>query len=53
MPEVRGGGHHLGRDHDLMLVGDGLRVVALDEPFVSPFTTRESGSVTLTTTRPG
>ena len=32
MPEVRGDGHHLGRDHDLVLVGDGLRVVALHEP---------------------
>ena len=32
MPEVGGHGHHLGRDHDLVLVGDGLRVVALQEP---------------------
>jgi len=32
MPEVRGHRHHLGRDHDLVLVGDGLRVVALQEP---------------------
>ncbi len=32
VPEVRRDGHHLGGDHDLMLVGDGLRVVALQEP---------------------
>jgi hypothetical protein len=32
MPEVRGHGHHLGRGHDLVLIGDGLRVVALHEP---------------------
>jgi hypothetical protein len=32
MPEVRRGGHHFGRDHDLVLVGDGLGVVALNEP---------------------
>jgi hypothetical protein len=46
LPEVRRDGHHLGGDHELMLVGDRLGVVALDEP-AQPLTTRESGSVTL------
>jgi hypothetical protein len=46
MPKVGRRGHHLGRDHNLLLVGDGLSVVALDDPR-SPFTTRESGSVRL------
>ena len=32
MPEVGRDGHDLGGDHDLVLVGDGLRVVALQEP---------------------
>ena len=32
VPEVRRDGHHLGGDHDLVLVGDGLRVVALQKP---------------------
>jgi len=30
--EVRRDGHHFRSDHDLMLVGDGLRVVALQKP---------------------
>ena len=30
--EVRRGGHHLGGDDDLLVVGDGLCVVALQEP---------------------
>jgi hypothetical protein len=34
--EVAAGGHHLGGQDDLVLVGDGLRVVALDEP-AQPF----------------
>ena len=32
MPEVGRNGHDLGGDHDLVLVGDGLGVVALQEP---------------------
>jgi hypothetical protein len=32
VPEVGRDGHHLGGDHDLVLVGDRLRVVALQEP---------------------
>jgi hypothetical protein len=32
VPEVTARGHHLGGEDDLMLVGDGLGVVALDEP---------------------
>jgi hypothetical protein len=31
VPEVTAGGHHLGGEDDLVLVGDGLGVVALDE----------------------
>jgi hypothetical protein len=31
VPEVTCGGHHLAGEDDLMLVGDGLGVVALDE----------------------
>jgi hypothetical protein len=30
-PEVGRGGHHLGRDHSVLLVSDGLSVVALDD----------------------
>jgi hypothetical protein len=45
-PEVRGGGHDLGGEDDLVLVGDGLRVVAWRNPR-RPLTTRESGSVVL------
>jgi hypothetical protein len=32
VPEVRGDGHDLGGNHDLVLVGDGLGVIALQEP---------------------
>jgi hypothetical protein len=32
MPEVRGDSHDFGGDDDLVLVGDGLGVVALQEP---------------------
>jgi hypothetical protein len=34
--EVTAGGHDLGGEDDLVLVGDGLGVVALDEP-AQPF----------------
>src|SRR3954452_17278299 len=46
VPEVRSGDDHLGGEHDLVLVGRGLGVVAL-HPAEQPFTSRESGSVTL------
>lgn len=32
MPEVGRGGHHHARDHNVLLVGDGLNVLALGEP---------------------
>ena len=44
--EVRRRSHDLGGDHDLLLVADRLRVVALVWPRIV-LTRRESGSVTL------
>jgi hypothetical protein len=43
MPEVGRDGHHFGGDHDLMLVEDGLGVVALQNPL---------GTYTFNTGRP-
>ena len=45
--EVAGGGGDLSGDRDLLLVDDGLGVVALDVAAVA-FIRRESGSVTFT-----
>jgi hypothetical protein len=45
VPEVGADGLDLGGQDDLVLVGDGLGVVACKKPR-KPLTTRESGSVT-------